>query len=65
MLLSVFAAFGYQGFGKTLGGMLTLAFFYCLFAAVIRRERPFGPELTHFDEAAAYLLVAHLAAWAL
>jgi hypothetical protein len=63
MLLSVFAAFSHQGFGKTLGGLLTLAFFYCLFAAVIRREKPFGPVLTHFDEAAAYAVIARLAGW--
>ena len=29
----------------------------------IRREAPFGPILTHFDEAAAYVLTARLVAW--
>jgi hypothetical protein len=29
----------------------------------IRREKPFGPAPTHFDEAAAYAAIARLAAW--
>ena len=29
-----------------------LAAFYCIIVAAIRREAPFGPVLTHFDEAA-------------
>jgi hypothetical protein len=39
------------------------AAFYCIFAAAVRREQPFGPALTHFDEAAAYAVIAGLAAW--
>jgi hypothetical protein len=64
VILSAFAALGHRGFGKTLEGMLMLAVLYCIFAAVVRRERPFGPLLTHFDEAAAYAVVAHLVVWA-
>ena len=42
LILSVFAALGSQGFGKTLEGLLVLAVFYCLFIAAIRREEPVG-----------------------
>jgi hypothetical protein len=63
VILSVFAALGSQGFWKTLEGLLGLAVFYCIFSAAIQREKPFGPVLTHFDEAAAYALIAHLTAW--
>jgi hypothetical protein len=61
-IFSVFAALGQQGFGKTLANLLILAFAYCVVAAAIRREEPFGLELTHFDEAAAYAVIATLAA---
>jgi len=64
VILSIFAALGSQGFGKTLEGILAFAVFYCTFIAAVRREEPFGPVLTHFDEAAAYALIAGLAAWA-
>jgi hypothetical protein len=63
LILSIFAALGSQGFGKTLESLLVLAVFYCIFVAAIRREEPFAPVLTHFDEAAAYAVVARLAAW--
>jgi hypothetical protein len=62
VILSVFALLGSQGFGRTLESLLALAALYCVFAAAIRREAPFGPILTHFDEAAAYALIARLAA---
>ena len=64
IILCVFAGLGHQGFGKTLESMLMLAVLYCIVAAAVRREHPFGPLLTHFDEAAAYAMVARLAAWA-
>ena len=57
-----FAALGQHGFGKTLANMLILAFAYCIVVAAIRREQPFSPALTHFDEAAAYAAIADLAA---
>jgi hypothetical protein len=62
-VLSVFAAFGPQGFGRTLQALVTLGILYCLVAAAIKREEPFGPDFTHFDEAAAYAVIAGLAAW--
>jgi hypothetical protein len=63
VILSVFAVVGSQGFGKTLESLLVLAAFYCITVAAIRREAPFGPVLTHFDEAAAYAVIACLALW--
>ena len=63
LILSIFEALGSQGFGKTLESLLVLAVFYCIFVAAIRREEPFAPVLTHFDEAAAYAVIARLAAW--
>ena len=63
VILSVFAVVGSQGFGKTLESLLVLAAFYCITVAAIRREAPFGPVLTHFDEAAAYAVIARLALW--
>jgi hypothetical protein len=60
-IFGVFATLGHQGFSKTLANMLILAVAYCIVVAAIRRERPFGPELTHFDEAAAYAVIAALA----
>jgi len=63
LILSIFAALGSQGFGKTLESLLMFAVFYCIFVAAIRREEPFAPILTHFDEAAAYALIARLTAW--
>ena len=63
IILTLFAALSKQGFGKTLPSMLILATVYCAFAAAIRREHPFAPDLTHFDEAAAYAIIADLAAW--
>jgi len=64
VILSIFAALDSHGFGKTLESLLVFAVFYCVFVAAIRREEPFGPVLTYFDEAAAYAVIACLAAWA-
>jgi hypothetical protein len=63
VILSVFALLGSHGFGKTLESLLALAALYCVFASAIRREAPFGPVLTHVDEAAAYAVIARLASW--
>ena len=46
LLLSVFATLGSQGFAKTFESLLVLAVFYCIFAAAVRQEAPFGPVLT-------------------
>ncbi len=62
-IFAVFATLGHQGFGKTLENLLLLGGVYCVLIAVVRNERPFDPLLTHFDEAAAYVVIARLAAW--
>jgi hypothetical protein len=60
ILLGIFATFGSQGFGKTFESLLILAVLYCVSAAAVRREAPFGPILTHFDEAAACAAIGAL-----
>jgi hypothetical protein len=62
VIFVLFALASRRGFGKTLEDLLVLAVFYCIIAASLRRETPFGPVLTHFDEAAAYAVVARLTA---
>lgn len=61
-IFGAFAAFSPNGFGRALANLLILAVVYCVIAAAIRREQAFGPALTHFDEAAAYAVIAVLAA---
>jgi hypothetical protein len=64
LILAVFASLGRQGFGTTIEQLLVLATCYCVFIGGIRREAPFGPVLTHYDEAAAYGMAAIVAALA-
>lgn len=61
-IFCIFAAISPQGFGKALESLLMLAIIYCVVAAAFRREEPFRRYLTHFDEAAAYGVVAGIAA---
>jgi hypothetical protein len=63
VILIVLASLGTQGFAKTFETLLAFAVFYCIFVAAIRREMPFGQVLTHFDEAAAYAILARVASW--
>ena len=53
VLLSAFASLSTRGFG--------MSAIFCVVVASIRREPVFGPVLTHWDEAAAYAVVGHLA----
>ncbi len=62
-MLSMFAVFGADGFAKTLVNLLVLTGLYCVVAAIIKREEPLGPVLTHLDEAAAYAMGAGMVAW--
>jgi len=64
VLLSLFALFAADGFAKTLANLFVLTGLYCVVAAIIRREEPLGPALTHIDEAAAYAIGAGMVAWA-
>ena len=61
VILGIFRTIGSLGFLKTLESLLAMATLYCSFVAAFRREAPFGPALTHFDEAAAYGLIACVA----
>jgi hypothetical protein len=56
-LLSMFATFGTQGFGKTFAALLGLSVIFCVVMGTMRREALFGPVLTHWDEAAAYAVL--------
>jgi hypothetical protein len=58
LILLAFASIGTVGFARTLEPMLAMAAIYCCAMAPLRREAPFGPTLTHFDEATAYALCA-------
>jgi hypothetical protein len=64
LIFVLFALASHQGFAKALEGLMVLAVLYCIVAASFRRETPFGSALTHYDEAAAYALIARLASGA-
>jgi hypothetical protein len=61
VLLSTFAIFGSQGFGKTFAALLALSAVFCTVTGAMRREAIFGPTLTHWDEAAVYAIFVHVA----
>ena len=58
LILLVLSSIGTIGFARSLETLCAMAAVYCSAAATLRREDPFGPALTHFDEAAAYSLCA-------
>jgi hypothetical protein len=60
-ILICFSFVGRQGFAKTLESLMALAACYCIVIGGFRRETPLDPILTHYDEAAAYALIAGLA----
>ncbi len=62
-LLCAFATFSARGFGATLAALSVLSAFFCAIVGTMRREAIFGPELTNWDEAVAYLILGRLAAW--
>jgi hypothetical protein len=59
-ILGSFATFSSKGFAPALTALLTFATAYCLVMGTYRRESLLGPTLTHFDEAAAYVLAGAL-----
>jgi hypothetical protein len=61
-LLAAIAAFGTQGFAKTLASFLLFAAIFCAVVGVMRREPMSWHLLTHWDEAGIYLLAAYAAA---
>ena len=60
VLLSILANFGTHGFGATLASLLALSAIFCMVAGAMRREAIFGPVLTHWDEAVAYIVFGRL-----
>jgi hypothetical protein len=62
VLLSALAAFGSRGFGQTLAAVLALAAIFCTVTATMRGEAIFGRALTHWDEAATYIVLSGLVA---
>ena len=61
-LLVAFATFATRGFGTAFSALLAMSAIFCAVAGAMRREEMFGPVLTHWDEAAAYAVLGHLAA---
>jgi hypothetical protein len=62
LILVVFAALGSLGFAKTFSSLLLFAAVYCVFVAAIGGEPISWRVLTHWDEAAVYLLLGWTAA---
>ena len=62
VLVAAFAIASRQGFLRAFGALLLLSATYCLMTGATRREPVFGPALTHWDEAAAFALIAGLVA---
>jgi hypothetical protein len=58
-LLATFANFGNQGFVITFSTLLALAAIFCSIVGTLRREALFGPELTHWDEAAVNAAIGY------
>jgi len=62
LLLIAFATFATRGFGTTFSALLAMSAIFCAVAGAMRREQMLGPVLTHWDEAAAYAVLGHVAA---
>ena len=62
LLLIAFATFATRRFGTTFSALLAMSAIFCAVAGTIRREEMFGSVLTHWDEAAAYAVLGHVAA---
>jgi O-antigen/teichoic acid export membrane protein len=57
IILLTLSAAGGQAFSATLTGLLVFAAVYCLCVGALKREVPFRPLLTNWDEAAAYAFI--------
>ena len=62
LLLIAFATFATRGFGTTFYALLAMSAILFAVAGAMRREQMLGPVLTHWDEAAAYAVLGHVAA---
>jgi hypothetical protein len=54
MILVIFAASASVGFGRALAALLWMSIILCAVVGAMRREPPFGPALSHWDEMVAY-----------
>jgi hypothetical protein len=54
LVLAPFAAFAKIGFLTAFSSLLAVTSCCCAIVGNLRRENPFGPVFTYFDEAAAY-----------
>ena len=61
-LLGAFATFGARGFWPAFAALSILSALFCAVVGLMRREAVFGPVLTNWDEAVAYLILGRLAA---
>jgi hypothetical protein len=61
VILIVFAAVAQIGFARAFPWFLLLAGLFCSLWAILRCEPMFGPVLTHWDEAAALIVISRLA----
>ena len=57
IILGAFALFGSQGFTKSFADLLVLAAIWCAVVAALGGERVLAQVFSHWDEAAAYILV--------
>ncbi|WP_407156107.1 hypothetical protein [Bradyrhizobium sp. STM 3557] len=53
-ILTLFAAFGSIGFGRSIAALLWMTIILCAVIGMMRRERVFTAGLNHWDEMAAY-----------
>ena len=61
-VLCAFSTLGAKGFAPAFAALSALSALFCGVVGAMRREAVFGPALTNWDEAAAYLLLGRLAA---
>jgi hypothetical protein len=60
IVLFTFAGLGQNGYARALLALLVMSIGLCAAWAVLRREPPFGPTLSNWDEAAGYGCLASL-----
>jgi hypothetical protein len=60
-ILAALAATAHAGFRSAIPGLLVAAGIFCALWAAILRERLFAPILTHWDEAALFVMLGKIA----
>jgi hypothetical protein len=59
--IGMVAMFSSEGFGKSLVALFAVCAILCVVLALVRRERAFGPTLTHWEEGTAYVMLCLIA----